>query len=181
MCVHTFTLTGIQKGFGLFIVNRAGYYAMPTADFRNWVLSPETFLNNTNFLFGSEFATGGLSDLFDNILGHGRLLLQCAMTSFGEPDGNCQASSKVSLVFWSKSLPFLLMANTQMNSHPQFQVCPTVRPEGRGFCVSIAPLCSLRARYKPFSQPAATPHVPWHNRRGPISSPSCSARSSVSS
>jgi hypothetical protein len=42
------------------------------------------------------------------------------MTSFGEPDGDCQASSQVSLVLLSKSLPFLLTANKMTQNLGRF-------------------------------------------------------------
>jgi len=64
---------------------------MPATDFRDGCFPSKTFQDNADFFFGGEFATGGFSDLFDNIGGHGGLLLQCAMTSFSEPDGDCQA------------------------------------------------------------------------------------------
>jgi transposase-like protein len=57
------------------------------------------------------------------------------MTSFGEPDGDCQASSKVSLALLSKSLPFLLTANMAIRKYqktaPKLAAwLPTNAPDG---------------------------------------------------
>jgi hypothetical protein len=48
---------------------------MPSADLRDWIFSTQTFQHYADFFLSSELTTGSFADLFDNIGGHGWLLL----------------------------------------------------------------------------------------------------------
>jgi hypothetical protein len=98
--------TGLSN-MGLIGSNKTNWDAMPAAELRNRDFSAKALQNNADFLLGGECARGGFLDLFDEISGHGGSSLQCAMTSFGEVDGECHAPGRGGGGIPSPPLPLL--------------------------------------------------------------------------